>query len=133
MGFFIHSAFSLLYHSATSLTGHSARRACPELQNPHFKNQRKTFSLGEKVPDRADEGGLTRTCPHTVNDVPSSPGGWWFIHVCGFCDFAFGFAQNDRGWGHTVKMEDLGLEEPTKREFGVMGIGFLLMPGTLVF
>ena len=24
-----------------------------------------------------------------------------------------------------------GLEEPTKMEFGVMGIGFLLMPGTL--
>ena len=35
------------------------------------------------------------------------------------------------GREHTVKMEGLGLEEPTKREFGVMGIGFLLMPGTL--
>ena len=32
-----------------------------------------------------------------------------------------------------MKMEGLGLEEPTKREFGVMGIGFLSMPGTLFF
>ena len=28
------------------------------------------------------------------------------------------------GWEHTVKMEGLGLEEPTKWESGVMGIGF---------
>ena len=28
------------------------------------------------------------------------------------------------GREHTVKMEGLGLEEPTKRECGVMGIGF---------
>ena len=62
-GFFIHSAFSLLHHSATSLTGHSARRACPELQNPHFKKQRKTFSFGKKKSGRADERGLIRTCP----------------------------------------------------------------------
>ena len=26
-----------------------------------------------------------------------------------------------------------GLEKPTKRESGVMGIGFLLIPGTLFF
>ena len=57
-GFFIHSAFSLLYHSAISLSCHSARRACPELQNPHFKNQRKTFTYGHKVSGRADEGFL---------------------------------------------------------------------------
>ena len=58
MGFYIPSAFSLLYHSATSLTGHSARRASPELQNPHFKNQRKTFSIGNKKPGRAGEGSV---------------------------------------------------------------------------
>ena len=49
-GFFIHSAFSHLYHSAISLSGHSARRACPEMQNPHFKKQRKTFPLGRRSP-----------------------------------------------------------------------------------
>ena len=38
----------------------------------------------------------------------------------GFCDFAFGFAQNDRGGRHTAKMECLGLEEPTKSESSVM-------------
>ena len=32
-----------------------------------------------------------------------------------------------------MKMEGLGLEEPTKWESGVMGIGFLLMLGTLFF
>ena len=37
------------------------------------------------------------------------------------------------GREHTVKMEGLGLEEPTKWESGVMGIGFLLMLGTLFF
>ena len=37
------------------------------------------------------------------------------------------------GGRQPVKMESLGLEEPTKRESGVMGIGFLLMPGTLFF
>ena len=56
MGFYIPSDFSLLHHSATALTGHSARRACPELQNPHFKNQRKTFTHGHKVSGRVDEG-----------------------------------------------------------------------------
>ena len=62
-----------------------------------------------------------------VFDVPSSPGGFEFIQVCGFCDFPFDFAQNDRGGRHNVKMVGLGLEEPTKRESGVMGIGFFLM------
>ena len=51
----------------------------------------------------------------------------------GFCDFDFGFAHNERGGRHPVKMESLGLEKPTKRESGVMGIGFLLMLGTLFF
>ena len=36
------------------------------------------------------------------------------------------------GWEHTVKMEGLGLEEPTKWESGVMGMGFI-DAGTLVF
>jgi len=49
-GFYFHSAFSLLHHSATSLTGHSARRTCTELQNPHFKNQRKSSPLGRRSP-----------------------------------------------------------------------------------
>ena len=32
---------------STSLSCHSARRACPELQNSHFKKRRKTFTHGE--------------------------------------------------------------------------------------
>ena len=42
------------------------------MQNPNFKNQRKTFSFGKKKPGRADEGGLTRALAHNVLEVPSS-------------------------------------------------------------
>ena len=49
-GFFIHCAFSLIDHSATSLSCHSARRACPELQNPLIKCKGKPFHLGRRSP-----------------------------------------------------------------------------------
>ena len=35
---------------------HSARRACPELQNPLFQKAKENHLPGEKVPVRADEG-----------------------------------------------------------------------------
>ena len=35
---------------------HSARRACPELQNPLFQKPKENLLPGEKVPVRADEG-----------------------------------------------------------------------------
>ena len=34
---------------------HSARRACPELQNPLFQKAKENLLPGEKVPIRADE------------------------------------------------------------------------------
>ena len=37
------------------------------------------------------------------------------------------------GGRHDVKMESLGLEEPTKRESGVMGIGFNIDPRYIVY
>ena len=75
--FFIHSDFSPLYHSATSLTGHSARRACPELQNPHFKKQRKTLSpLGRSWSAGRMRGDLTWVCTHlSLSTGETSPGG----------------------------------------------------------
>ena len=53
--FWKYQKFSEVPYAGISLTCccHSARRACPELQNPHFKNQRKIFTLGQKVPGRA--------------------------------------------------------------------------------
>ena len=38
------------------LTCHSARRACPELQNPLCQLAKENLLPGEKVPVRADEG-----------------------------------------------------------------------------
>ena len=35
---------------------HSARRACPELQNPLFQIAKENLLPGEKVPFRVDEG-----------------------------------------------------------------------------
>jgi len=38
------------YNQLTSLSCHSARRACPELQNPHFQKAKENLIPGEKVP-----------------------------------------------------------------------------------
>jgi len=58
-----------------------------------------TFSLGEKVPVRADEGfrkALTSVlCPPT-SKVHLSHLAWDQYPVNGFCDYAYGFTQNDR-------------------------------------
>ena len=40
----------------TSPSCHSARRACPELQNPQFQKTKDHLLPGEKVPARVDEG-----------------------------------------------------------------------------
>jgi len=51
----------------------------------------------------------------------------------GFCDFAFGSAQNDRGGKYTAEIENFRNREtnlierpyiPTKKGFGSMCIGF---------
>ena len=60
----------------------------------------------------------------------------------GFCVFAFGFAQNDRGGKYTAKSESSRNREtnhrekpniPTKKGTGAMCMGFWLMMGTLFF
>jgi len=55
----------------------------------------------------------------TVFDGPPSPGGRGFIQGCGFCDFAFGFAQNDRGW--EASCEDGRFEIRGTNQKGVWG------------
>ena len=39
---------------------HSARRACPELQNPLLQKAKGNLLPGEKVPVRADEGAAKK-------------------------------------------------------------------------
>ena len=77
---------------------HSARRACPELQNPLYQLAKDVLLPGEEMPTRADEGWgkcswLTLT--HRLRRSPLSP--WARVMLDnGFCDFALGSAQNDR-------------------------------------
>jgi len=96
------------------------------LQNLHFKKRRKTFTLGEKVPFRADEwmGESFFVWPSpTVCDGPPLPEGEGYFLDDGFCDFAFGFAQNDRVGGILRKVKVFRSENLTKRKSGAMCIG----------
>ena len=44
------------------LTCHSARRACPELQNPLYQLAKDVLLPGEEMPTRADEGWGKYSC-----------------------------------------------------------------------
>ena len=48
---------------------HTARRACPELQNPLFQKAKENLLPGEKVPVRANEGWRKRALPRTLPSV----------------------------------------------------------------
>ena len=78
---------------------HSARRACPELQNPLFQKAKENLLPGEKVPVsgrmRGGEKGIfpePYPASKKVATVTEDKGYSW---VDGFCDFAFSSAQND--------------------------------------
>tara|TARA_B100000029_G_scaffold355453_1_gene348285 strand:- start:52 stop:285 length:234 start_codon:yes stop_codon:yes gene_type:complete len=69
----------------------------------------------------------------TYATVPSLPEGGGYLLENGFCDFAFGFAQNDRGGKYTAEIENFRNREnnhiekpniPTKKGFVVMCIEF---------
>ena len=75
----------------------------------------------------------------TVSPLPEGEGN---LLDDGFCDFAFGSAQNDRVGGYTAKSEssrnrETNLTErpniPTKKGTGAMCMGFWLMMGTSFF
>ena len=71
---------------------HSARRACPELQNPLSHLAKDNLLPGEKVPVRADEGceKVFLSGPHPPSaTVPPLPEGEGYFLDDGFCDFAF--------------------------------------------
>ena len=65
----------------------------------HFPIRDKTFSLGENVSVRADEGfrkALTLALYPPTSKVQLSHLAWVQYLVNGFCDYAYGFTQNDR-------------------------------------
>ena len=67
----------VFFQSLTSPSCHSARRACPEMQNPLFQLAKESHLPGEKVPARADEGWRKEflSDPHPLSaTVPPLPG-----------------------------------------------------------
>jgi len=68
-----------------------------------------------------------------IHHGPPLPGGEDYFLDDGFCDFAFGSAQNDRVGGILRRVKVFGLEKPTERESGAMCIGYGLMLCRLVF
>ena len=97
------------------------------MQNPLFSEAKENLLPGEKVHTREDEGceKVFLSGPHPPSaTVPPLPEGEGYSLDDGFCDFAFGSAQNDRVGGILRRVKVFGLEKPTKRESGAMCIGF---------
>ena len=81
----------------------------------------------EKVSARADEGceKVLFPGPHPPSaTVPPLPKGEGHFLDDGFCDFAFGSAQNDRVGGILRRVKVFGLENPTERKSVAMSIDF---------
>ena len=100
---------------SNSLSCHSARKACLELQNRHFKKLKKLLP-GVRFPS-----GRLRvlakvlfpgTHPQSATILPL-PEGEGNLMDDGFCDFALGSAQNDRVGGILRRVKVLGIEKPT--------------------
>ena len=76
---------------------------------------------------RADKGWGKDLFPGplpTSATVPPLPEGESYFFDDGFCDFAFGFAQNDRVGSMLVRVKVFGLEKPTERKSVAMSIDF---------
>jgi len=90
------------------------------LQNPLFQKAKKNLLPGEKVPVRANEGWRKRALPRphpASKKVASVPEDESYSWDNGFCDFAFGSAQNDRVGSILRRLKVFGLKKPIKREF----------------
>ena len=92
---------------STSLSCHSALKACLELQNLHLIKQKKTSSWVKVLAWSIESLGkvLLPGPQPTYATVPSLPEDEGNLMDDGFCDFAFGSAQNDRVGGYTAKSE----------------------------
>ena len=72
------------------------------MQNALFQKVKDHLLTGEKVPTRADEWlwKVLFPGPHPPSaTVPPLPEGEGKLMDVGFCDFTFGFAQNDSIFG----------------------------------
>ena len=72
--------------------------SCTKFQNQLFQNAKEKYVPWEKVPVRADEGWgkVLFHGPHPRSaTVPPLPKGGGYPLDDGFCDSAFGSAQND--------------------------------------
>ena len=65
--------------------------------------------------------------PASQSVRPPLSGGEGYLLDDGFCDFAFGSAQNDRVGGILRRVKVFGLEKPTEKKSGIMCIGYELM------
>ena len=70
--------------------------------------------------------------PPSSGTVPPLPEGEGYSLDDGFCDFTFGFAQNDRVGGVPLRLKVFRLEKTTKRKSVAMCIDFGLMQCALV-
>ena len=88
------------------------------------------------MPVRADEGWgkVLFPGPHPPSaTVPPLPEGEGYFLDDGFCDFAFGSAQNDRVGGILRRVKVFGLNKPTKRKSDAVCIVIGLMLCRLFF
>ena len=68
------------------------------------------------MPVRADEGyeKMFLSGPQPISSmIPLLPDDEGYLLDHGFCDFAFGFAQNDRVGSILRRVKVLGIEKPT--------------------
>ena len=90
---------NFFFQSLTAASCHSARRACPKLQNPLFQKAKENLLPGEKAPVRADEGVAKKeSSPNLTQRLRRSPLFQRTKVIPGIMDSAtspFGSAQND--------------------------------------
>ena len=70
--------------------------------------------------------------PPSATFPPLQEGEGYFLDD-GFCDFAFGSAQNDRVGGILRRVKVLRLKKTTKRKSGAMCMSYRLMLYALVY
>ena len=114
---------------------HSARRACPKLQNPHFKTRKITFSLERKWPSgrmRGEGKCSSMALSHHLRRPHLSRKARAIFSMMDSATSPFGSAQNDREGGMLWRMKVLWLEKPTEWKSVAMSIDFLMMLCALV-
>ena len=109
---------------------HSARRACPKLQNPLLQNSKGNLLHGEKGPVsgrmRDDEKGIFPEPYPASGIVPLSRRAQLILRMIDSATSPFGSAQNDKVGGKLRRLKIFGLKKPIKREreSGAVFIGY---------